>query len=81
GVKPRKPGYAEVEIAPWFGSLRHLEGKVPTPRGFIEVTLDRDRGGEIVIPAGAVGYLRCDDAPLAAGRLAAGRHRIAPRAD
>ncbi|MBV8136222.1 MAG: family 78 glycoside hydrolase catalytic domain [Deltaproteobacteria bacterium] len=81
GVKPRKPGYAEVEIAPWFGSLRHLEGKVPTPRGFIEVTLDRERGGEIVIPPGAVGYLRCDDAPLAGGRLAAGHHRIAPRAD
>jgi hypothetical protein len=80
GVRPRKPGYVEAEIAPWFGSLRHLEGTVPTPRGLIEVTLERDRGGEIAIPTGVVGYLRCDDAPLAGGRLAAGRHRISPLA-
>jgi alpha-L-rhamnosidase len=81
GVKPQKPGYLEAEIAPWFGSLRHLEGVVPTPHGFIELTLDRDRGGEIVIPPGITAYLRCDDAPLAGGRFVAGRHRIAPRPD
>jgi hypothetical protein len=76
GVKPLRPGYAEAEIAPWFGTLRHLEGAVPTPKGMIEVTLDRERGGEIVIPDGIIAHLRFDDAKLASGRLAAGRHRI-----
>jgi len=77
GVKPLQAGYAEAEIAPWFGTLRHLEGAVPTPKGMIEVTLDRDRGGEIVIPDGVIAHLRFDDAKLAPGGLAAGRHRIA----
>lgn len=76
GVKPQKPGYAEAEIAPWFGTLRHIEGAVPTPKGLIEVTLDRERGGEIVIPQGVVAHVRFDDAVLAGGRFAAGRHRI-----
>jgi hypothetical protein len=76
GVKPLKPGYAEAEIAPWFGTLLHLEGAVPTPRGLIEVTLDRHRGGEITVPSGVIAHLRFDDAPLGAGSFGAGRHRI-----
>ena len=76
GVKPLKAGYAEAEIAPWFGTLRHLEGAVPTPKGMIEVTLDRERGGEVVIPEGVIANLRFDDAKLAGGRPGTGRHRI-----
>jgi hypothetical protein len=51
---------------------------VPTPKGMIEVTLDRERGGEVVIPEGVIAHERFDDAGLAGGRLAAGRHRIVP---
>ena len=78
GVKPLKPGYAEAEIAPWFGTLRHLEGVVPMPKGLIEVTINRDRGGEVVIPEGVIAHVRFDDAPLAGGRFGAGRHLIEP---
>ena len=78
GVKPLKAGYAEAEIAPWFGTLRHLEGAVPTPKGMIEVTLDRERGGAVVIPDGVIAHLRFDDTKLAGARLTAGRHRIVP---
>jgi hypothetical protein len=40
------------------------------------VKLDRDKGGEIVIPDGVTATVRFDDAPLVGGDFAAGRHRI-----
>lgn len=76
GVRPAAPGYARTEIAPRFGLLRHLEGRVPTPHGLIEVKLDREGGGEIVIPDGVTAVARFDDAPLIGGEFGAGRHRI-----
>ncbi|HUY39131.1 MAG TPA: alpha-L-rhamnosidase C-terminal domain-containing protein [Candidatus Binataceae bacterium] len=76
GVRPSKPGYAQVEIAPLFGALRHLEGAVPTPRGMIEIELDRERGGEVTLPDGVDAIVRFDDAALRGVRLGAGRHRI-----
>jgi alpha-L-rhamnosidase len=76
GVRPLSPGYATAEIAPIFGDLRHLEGAVPTPRGMIELTLDRESGGEVSIPDGVTARIRFDDAPLASARAATGRHRI-----
>jgi len=76
GVRPAAPGYARTEIAPRFGLLRHLEGRVPTPRGLLEVKLDREGGGEIVIPDGVTAVVRFDDAPLIGGEFGAGRHRI-----
>lgn len=76
GVRPLAPGYAQAGIAPLFGELRHLEGSVPTPHGPIELTLDRERGGEVVIPRGATARIRFDDAPLAGSTVGTGRHRI-----
>jgi hypothetical protein len=76
GVRPAAPGYARTEIAPRFGKLRHLEGRVPTPHGLVEVKLDREGGGEIVIPEGVTAVVRFDDAPLIGGEFGAGRHRI-----
>ena len=76
GVRPAAPGYARAEIAPRFGKLRHLEGRVATPHGLVEVKLDRDGGGEIVIPDGVTAVVRFDDAPLIGGEFGAGRHRI-----
>jgi hypothetical protein len=75
-VRPSAPGYSRATIAPHFGSLLHLEGRVPTPNGNIEVKLDRDQGGEIAIPNGVTADLSFDDAPLASGELGPGHHRI-----
>lgn len=62
GVRPVGPGYEQVEIAPNFGPLRKMSGKVPTPRGMIEVTAEKNAAGELVtsvtIPAGVNGTLR-----------------------
>ena len=56
--------------------MLHLEGRIPTPNGPIEIKLDREHGGEITIPNGTTADLTFDDAPLAGGELAPGRHRI-----
>jgi alpha-L-rhamnosidase len=37
GVSPRVPGWSEVEIRPAVGLLAWCEGRVPTPRGPVEV--------------------------------------------
>jgi alpha-L-rhamnosidase len=76
GVRPAAPGYSRAEIAPHFGKLRHLEGRVPTPRGLIEVKLDREAGGEVAIPDGVTALVRFDDAPLIGGDFGPGRHHI-----
>ncbi|HEY6394559.1 MAG TPA: hypothetical protein VIX12_04010 [Candidatus Binataceae bacterium] len=76
GVRPGAHGFTIAEIAPVFGRLHHLEGRVPTPRGYIDVVLDRERGGEIATPPGVSARVRFDDAPLAGGDFAPGRHRI-----
>ncbi|HYL57498.1 MAG TPA: alpha-L-rhamnosidase C-terminal domain-containing protein, partial [Candidatus Acidoferrales bacterium] len=76
GVRPTAPGYARAQIAPRFGPLLHLEGRVPTPHGAIEVKLDRDRGGEIALPDGVVATVTFDDAPLTGGEFGPGRHAI-----
>lgn len=41
GVKPKKPGFAEVSINPHTGSLTTVEGTVPTPRGSIQVHITK----------------------------------------
>ncbi len=38
GVQPAAPGYATVRIAPQPGGLRWARGRVPTPRGVVEVS-------------------------------------------
>jgi alpha-L-rhamnosidase len=76
GVRPAAPGYALAEISPRFGTLVHLEGRVPTPHGLIEVQLDRERGGEISIPDDVVANVSFEDAPLVGGEFGPGRHRI-----
>ncbi len=76
GVRPVAPGYARATIAPRFGPLMHLEGRVPTPHGAIEVKLDHDRGGEIALPDGVTANVTFDDAPLTGGEFGPGRHAI-----
>ncbi|AHF92464.1 alpha-L-rhamnosidase [Opitutaceae bacterium TAV5] len=38
GVQPAKPGYEVVRIAPQPGGLGRARGRVPTPRGVVEVS-------------------------------------------
>ena len=37
GVKPTSAGYATYEIQPVLGGLQWMQGKVPTPKGGIEL--------------------------------------------
>jgi hypothetical protein len=40
------------------------------------VNLDREGGGEVVIPDDVAALVRFDDAPLTGGEFGPGRHRI-----
>lgn len=65
GVEPLEAGWARAIIRPCPGGLRFARGKVPTPRGPIEVHWKRDGGfqlearlpeqvsAEVEVPAGA----------------------------
>jgi hypothetical protein len=80
GVRPMSPGFASVRIEPHFGRLMHLEGRVPTPHGMIEISLDRDHGGRVTLPSDTTAAVHFDDAPLADADLtAAGAHPIRSR--
>jgi hypothetical protein len=61
GVRPASAGFRTVLIAPSLGPLRRVEGRVPHPRGDIDVKLEADgeRGlrAEITLPAGVTGML------------------------
>ena len=79
GVRPHTPGFAHTHIRPHFGSLNRLEGRVPTPFGFIDLNLARE-GGTITIPQGIIATLDFEDCALPGGELHAGRHTITPTA-
>jgi hypothetical protein len=59
GVRPSAPGFRAVRVAPALGSLRRASGRVPHPRGDIDVALERvgDAGvrAEITLPPGLSG--------------------------
>ncbi len=42
GVKPTKPGYTEWEARPSLGSLKWIEGDVPTPNGTVHVYMNHN---------------------------------------
>jgi hypothetical protein len=46
GIRPASPGFAEVRIEPRLGPLNRAEGRMPHPKGVIEVSL-RIEGGEL----------------------------------
>jgi alpha-L-rhamnosidase len=76
GVRPTEPGYRKAAIHPRFGSLTKLTGRIPTPHGMIEISLERDKGGAIAIPAGVEADVYFEDADLRGGALPAGNHTI-----
>ena len=78
GVRPAEPGFKSVRIEPHLGPLRRAEGRVPHPRGDIEVRLIRtDDGGlrgEVTLPAGVNGVLEWRGKEMA---LRPGRQEVA----
>lgn len=50
GVKPIKPGFEEVLIAPQLADLEWAEAVMPTPRGDITVSWKKGYSGEIELP-------------------------------
>lgn len=51
GVRPAGPGYGRVKIAPQPGHFKYASGRVPTPKGFIEVGWSLENGAEITYRA------------------------------
>jgi alpha-L-rhamnosidase len=76
GVRPAEPGYRKVAIHPRFGSLAKLAGRLPTPQGMIEISIERDKGGVIGIPTGVEADVYFEDADLRGGAFPAGQHPI-----
>ena len=74
GVRPASPGFRTVQIAPALGPLRRVHGRVPHPRGEIDVELVREgaRGvrGVVTLPLGVPGEFvwRGRRVPLRGGR-------------
>ena len=55
GVRPTEPGFAAYEVRPQPAGLKRVSGRVPTPTGFIEVSVDG--GGVRVTGNGGRGRL------------------------
>ncbi len=74
GVRPSSPGFRTVLIAPALGPLHTASGRVPHPRGDIDVALTRAGASgisaEITLPQGVSGAFewRGRRVPLHAGR-------------
>ena len=78
GVRPARPGYSEMLIAPQLGTLKWARGQVPTPLGPVtvnttnrdvfrlEVNLPRSATARIEVPRRAGGQVLLDGKPAAA---------------
>jgi hypothetical protein len=52
GVTPASPGYDAVEINPHLCGLAWARGTVPTPHGIIKISIDKQKGITLDLPAG-----------------------------
>ncbi len=72
GVRPLEPGFARFEVRPFLGDLRWAKGVVPTPRGEVKLSLQRD-GDQVVLELTVPG----DTEALVVGKtFGPGVHRI-----
>lgn len=58
GVRPKRPGFSNVTIAPHLGRLRNVRATVPTPKGTIELKFDSNAAGvhaEVDLPPNMCG--------------------------
>lgn len=70
GVTPEMPGFATVSVAPALGSLRSVDGSVPTPHGSVRVSV---ADGLVTVETPIAGTLHHPDGrttPLPVGRTA-----------
>ena len=64
GIRPQTPGFNTVDIQPYLGILKNIEGElyIPAYNGSIEVTLERTGesgiSGFVVLPQGMTGTFR-----------------------
>lgn len=73
GVDSDAPGFSSVKISPHLGTLKKAGGKIPHPKGYIEVTYSFTKTGlsaEITLPEGLTGKLvwKGKEVGLKAGR-------------
>jgi len=45
GIRPAGVGYSSYRVDPFLGDLDWVEGRVPVPGGFIEVRVEKKKGG------------------------------------
>ncbi len=76
GIEPASPGFKTVRIAPHLGPLQWVKGKMPHPRGMIEVQFQRvgqrEIEGKVTLPPGLTGEMEWNgmSCPLKAGSQA-----------
>ena len=51
GVRPGKPGFEEIMVAPQTENLDWAEGTVPTPKGDVSVSWHKDPQGKVTVCA------------------------------
>ena len=72
GVTPAEPGFASVRVAPALGTLGRAEGAVPTPHGYVHVSVE---AGSVTLSSPVpVVFVHGDGAEEA---LPAGSHTLA----
>ena len=47
GITPAEPGFKTVNIAPSFGSLKHIKAAMPHPAGKISLEFSLEESGEL----------------------------------
>jgi hypothetical protein len=60
GIRPSKPGFAEVTVEPHLGPLKHVVAAVPSPNGIVEAEFAVDNSrvrARITLPSGVSGKL------------------------
>jgi len=63
GIRPSVPGFSKVRIEPQLWPLTWAKGKLPHPKGFIEVDFairDSKLTGTVSLPRGITGTLSYD---------------------
>ena len=75
GIRPVLPGYTQATIRPFFGPLKRLSGRKPTPLGLIELDLTR-AGGTLTVPEGIEADVAFEDVQLGGGRFGPGHHTL-----
>jgi len=77
GVRPLEPGYAKVLVAPKIGDLTWAQGRVPTPRGDVEVYWRRPGNTEFEVEVTSPVKARIELPVRGKAKIESGKGRIA----